>query len=293
MPVGQPASPRRAVTQFFLLTFGTTWGIQLPMLLGQDGLGLFGYHVPMPLYIGLFLLSSFGATLSAYLMLRQTEGPVAVKAWFRRFGLWRVGARWFVVALLGYPLLHLITASIVTGAVPFGALATGWSKFFTLYLPAVLIFPALINWGEEPGWRGYALTRLQPAIGPVPATLVVGLFHGLWHLPTFLLVSGPVAAGPFSLGHFLMNTGMIMVISIIWTWVFNRAGQSILIAALLHASGNATQGLFAALIPSLAVRLGYANYVAYGVIAAILLIATRGRLGFVNASSPASANSAA
>ena len=62
--------------------------------------------------------------------------------------------------------------------------------------------------------------------------------------------------------------------------MFNRARQSILIAALLHASGNATQGLFAAVMPTLAARLGYMNYIAYTVIAAALLIATKGRLGY-------------
>ena len=55
------------------------------------------------------------------------------------------------MALLGYPVVHLITASIVAGTEPLTALGTGWPKIFTMYLPAVLIFPALINWGEEPG----------------------------------------------------------------------------------------------------------------------------------------------
>ena len=104
---------------------------------------------------------------------------------------------------------------------------------------------------------------------------------GFWHLPIFLLVSGPPAAGPFHLSKFLFNSAMITVISVIWTWVYNRARQSILIASLLHASGNASGALMFALMPALnKQQFGYLNAAAYSVIAATLLIATRGRLGY-------------
>jgi membrane protease YdiL (CAAX protease family) len=280
-PVARPrANSSRAIVRFFVLTFGITWTIQLPILLGQDGLGLFAYHLPLPLYIGLFLLASFGPTVAAYLTLRQSEGPAGVTAWLRRFVRWRVGAKWFAIALLGYPVLHLLTAVVLMGGTSLTGLAGGWTKLFTMYLPAVLIFPALITWGEEPGWRGFALTQLQSRISPWRATLFVGTLHGLWHLPIFLLVSGPVALGPFDLSHFLFNTALIAVISVIWTWVYNSGRQSILIAVLLHASGNAAPNLIAAVVPGLPDRAGYVNAVAYAVIALILLIATKGRLGY-------------
>lgn len=274
-------SPTQAAARYFVLTFVLTWSLLTPMVLGKDGLGVFAYHVPIPLYVALFLLSALCPTTAAYLVLRRNGGKDGVRAWLSRFTRWRVGAKWFAIVFLGYPVLQLATASILTGFGALGALAAGWPKIFTNYLPAMLIFPAIINWGEEPGWRGFALSTLQPQVGPWKATLVVGVLHGLWHLPIFLLVSGPPAAGPFHLGKFLFNTGMITVISIIWTWVYNNARQSILIASLLHASGNATGMLMSALMPALNKQLfGYLNGAAYAMIAATVLIATRGRLGY-------------
>ncbi|MEO8451807.1 MAG: CPBP family intramembrane glutamic endopeptidase [Gemmatimonadota bacterium] len=280
-PAAPPrANSSRAIVRFFLCTFGITWAIQLPILLGQDGLGLFGYHLPLPLYFGLFLVAAFGPTAAAYLTLRTFEGTAGVKAWLQRFVRWRVGGKWFVVALLGYPVLHLIIALVLVGPTALSAVTGGWTKLFTMYLPAVLLFPALINWGEEPGWRGFALTQLETRMSPWQATLIVGTLHGLWHLPIFLLVSGPVAQGPFELSNFLFNTALIAVISIIWTWVYNSARQSILVATLLHASGNAGPNLIGSLVPSLPQHAGYVNAAAYAAIALFLLIGTKGRLGY-------------
>jgi len=266
---------------YFVLAFVGTWLLDAPMVLGKDGLGIFPYSVPLPIYIILFLLSSYnGPTLAALLITNATDGKTGVKAFLRRYRIWRVGVQWYLIALLGYPLLYVIVGMFWLGVAPLQSIAEHWTAFFTAYLPGVLILPGIITWGEEAGWRGFALTQMQDSYGALKASLVVGFFHGIWHLPAFLLVSGPVAGGPFSLYRFALSTGIIMVVTIIWTWVFNNAGQSILIAVLIHAASDAVQPLMRQWIPNFPKQASYTVLGMYVVIALILIIVTKSRLSY-------------
>lgn len=269
------------ISAFFILAYVGTWLLELPMVLGKDGLGLLPFNVPLPLYIVLFLLSSFsGPTLAAFLVTHALEGKAGMKRLFRRYGKWRVGLLWYLVVIFGFPLVYLASASIALGGIPFASIRANALTFFTSYLPALLIFPAFITWGEEPGWRGFALTRLQERYSPLLSSLVVGLFHGIWHLPIFLIVVGPPAQGPFNFTQFATNVGVIMVITILWTWVFNHARGSILIAVLLHASLNAAQAWIGALIPNFPPAASQIATYFYIAAALVLILVTRGRLGY-------------
>ena len=106
---------RHPVTRYFLIAFVGTWLFQLPMVLGQDGLGLFAYHVPMPLYIGLFLLSSAVPAGSAAVLTFRLEGRSGLHQFVRRFGQWRVGVVPFLIVTLAYPLLYLAGYWLTTG----------------------------------------------------------------------------------------------------------------------------------------------------------------------------------
>lgn len=272
---------KHPLVAFFIFAFAGTWLLELPMVLGRDGLGLFPYRVPMPLYIVLFLLSSFlGPTLAALLVTNALEGKAGLRKFFRRYGQWKVGLPWYLFVIFGFPSLYIAAASIALHGIPLADLRANWSTFFSAYLPALLIFPALITWGEEPGWRGFALTRLQERYHPLVSNLIVGFLHGLWHLPIFLLIAGPVASGPFDLVKFATNVLAIMSISIIWAWVFNNAKGSILIAVLLHASLNAAQAWMGSLIPDYPQNAGIIAFGFYMVAALAVILATNGRLGY-------------
>ncbi len=269
------------LTAFFTLAFAGTWLLQLPMILGQDGLGLFPFSVPMMLYIILFLLSSFsGPTLAAFLVTNAVDGKEGARKLFRRFGQWRVGLRWYLLVIFGFPILYVLFGSVALRDLPLTDLRANWMTFFSTYLPALLIFPAFITWGEEPGWRGFALTRLQERYHPLVASLIVGFMHGLWHLPIFLLVFGPPALGPFDFAEFATNIVAIMALTIIWTWVFNNAKGSILFAVLLHASLNAAQAWMGSLIPDYPEAAGQIAFGFYIVAALALVLVTKGRLGY-------------
>jgi membrane protease YdiL (CAAX protease family) len=109
-------------------------------------------------------------------------------------------------------------------------------------LPFVFVQTLLLSspMGEEPGWRGFALPRLQARLGALGASLVLGVLWGLWHLP-LALTSGDPTAGTFSGWYLLGITGE----AVLYTWLFNSTGGSLLLVLLLHAAMSIT-GLFLA-----------------------------------------------
>lgn len=266
---------------FFVLTFVGSWLFFAPMVLGQDGLGLLAYQVPFWLYVVLFLAASFsGPTVAAFVMTAVLEGKPGVKNFLRRYIQWRVGWRWYLLFLVGFPALYLIPATLWMGGAPWQALVQQWPTLFTVYLTAILIFPAIINWGEEAGWRGFAQTHMQAHYGALRTSLLVGFLHGVWHLPVFILVTGPAALGPFDLGNFLQNTAMIVTLTIIWTWIFNGAQQSILIASLMHAALNATQAWIGTLLPNQPEQVDITVTILMVISALLVIVLTQGRLGY-------------
>jgi uncharacterized protein len=274
---------RHPLTAYFVLAFAGSWLFMLPSVLSVDGLALLQFQLPQWMPFALFILATYvGPTLAAYLVTGALEGKPGMLRLFRRYGQWRVGAVPWLIAVFGYPLLLIVTGAILLQGAPLQGLAAKPLTFFTVYLPALLIFPALITWGEEPGWRGFALTRMQMAYHPLVAALTVGFLHALWHLPMYVLVRGPNAAGPWNTGAVLTNTLVIMVFTIFWSWVFNRARGSILIAVLLHASVNATPVWISSFAPEL-MQNQAVSLVSTAVVLAVamlVVVLTRGRLGY-------------
>jgi uncharacterized protein len=135
---------------FFTIAYAATWLLNLPMLLGRDGFGLLPYSVPLVLYAILFLLPTYaGPTLAALLVTAALEGKTGVHHFLSRYVQWRVGVRWYLLIFIGFPLLSFVWISLLVGPTPVvQGFVDHWGTLFTLYLPALLIFPAIINWGE-------------------------------------------------------------------------------------------------------------------------------------------------
>lgn len=270
------------IAAYFTLAFAGTWTLHMPMVLGRQGLGIFPYEVPMALFAILFILGAIaGPTLGAFLVTNALDGNEGRRKLFRRYGQWRVGLPWYALAIFGIPIIYIAAGSVAMGGMPLADLGANWFTFFTTYLPALLFFPAFITWGEEPGWRGFALTRMQEHYHPLLSGLVVGFMHALWHLPVFTFVSGPIPLGPFDLPEFALNTAVTVAFTIILTWVFNNAKGSILIAVLLHVSINTSSAWMSALIPNYPQEAaGKIVMVIYFVAAVALIFMTNGRLGY-------------
>lgn len=280
----------RPLTAYFALAYGLMWLFALPLALSRShGSALLPYDLSEVAGGALFLLATFsGPTVAALIVTGVTEGRAGVTRLLRRLVQWRVRPRWYLVVLSINLLIWLAAYAALIGPQLLAEALARWPLLLSTYLPLVAFGMIIPSVAEEPGWRGFALPRLQERHGPVVASLILGALHGLWHIPALMTIN----FGPLPLANYLPFMITAALATFIYTWVYNRTGGSLLIAMLLHAASNAASGWLGALIESSGVRVpesglagwlastSWINVIAYGVVALALIIATRGRLGY-------------
>ncbi|MFO8036583.1 MAG: type II CAAX endopeptidase family protein [Anaerolineales bacterium] len=169
--------------------------------------------------------------------------------WQRIIDFKRIGWVWYVVIFLYAPLRSGLAALMDIALGGSGMAPEGISRWMEQPL---LILPTLIFWllfgpvPEEPGWRGYALDGLQARRGALFSSLIVGVVWSTWHLPLFF-IPGTWQAAEVGLGtqRFWFYTFTILFEAVLYTWIYNHTGRSILAAILFHFTGNAFGELFA------------------------------------------------
>ncbi len=181
-------------------------------------------------------IAGFGPFLAAVIVLGMTEGRTGIGQLLRSMVRWRVPIRGYAAAV-GLPVL--VSGTAILGTLALGAarpdradLAT-WTNIPVVIL-LVLLVPGLGGAWEEPGFRGFALGRLEQRFGRLAGPLVLGVFWVLWHGPLFL-------TGDILWTDVLVITAASVVIAA----VFHTARESVLLAMLLHATNNAVGGEFA------------------------------------------------
>jgi uncharacterized protein len=134
---------------------------------------------------------------------------------------------------------------------------------------------------EEPGWRGFALPRLERLYGPLLGTLILGVLWACWHLPLFMSPSWAAGSGGggaiFDIAAYVVT---VIGLSVVFTWVFNNTQASILLAILVHASNNTSTGMLDAIFPADALSSTFPLMSGFGVVAVVLIVLTRGRLDY-------------
>ena len=271
---------RSPLLAYFILAFAGAWMSWLPLVLSKNGLGLLPFIPTTGWIYALEVLGSFaGPTLAAFLVTSAIAGKQGVLHLLRRYVQRRGYTRWFLLILLGAPLLVILAASLASrfGGIHDSTLITQrWLQLVTMYLPIVALNIPGGPLGEEPGWRGLALPHLQSRYGALAATLILGILWGLWHLPLFL-VKG--VDGPFTLPGFGLFLLGVITFTIFLTWMFNNTGGSLLIAIVLHATFNANSSLVLLLSPIFPL-LSWNLYLVYGGCAVLVLLLTKGRLSY-------------
>jgi membrane protease YdiL (CAAX protease family) len=226
-------APRRVHTQslvrrhplisFYVLTYAIAWTLWAPLVILRDSL-------PGPVAFILTLLGSLVPSTLGLVFVGLLRGRPGVRRVLRRLVHGRVGLRWYVAVLALAMLVPLaVGVSILMGG---DTPVVDNTIFGVLFLFAFMIFPGSAL-GEELGWRGFVLPRMQAGHSALKASLLIGILWGPWHLPLWLTVS---EGHPISL--FVPFVVAVIASSVMYTWLYNNTGGSLLIIVLYHAASN-------------------------------------------------------
>lgn len=256
------------IFRFLLLTYAITWGALLPFLLQVGPGDTFGFPL-VGLLIPLSLVAPAVAGLACAADAGGLRGLRAVAGRRPRAG----DAGWLLPVLLGpAAVASLVTLVLIRGGTPAGPV----SSPDAVEVAGALLVQIFFALGEEPGWRGFALPRLQRALPPIAAAILLGTARAAWLLPelrfrTAVGVGEPIAT-------FLL-TGIAL--SVVLTWLYNRTDGSIVLCVLFSAAVHAAGTLFERSVPLLWTNgvPAVTRAVVWGIVALLLVVATRGRLG--------------
>jgi uncharacterized protein len=261
---------------FFIIAYAVSWVLSIPFILSEWGVIHGDYRIA-------FIIKSFGPFLAAYIMTGIIEGKEGLHRLRQRIRQWKAGWQWYVFILLVIPALILLGIIVQPGTLAnFKGIQP--ALFITYIVTFVIVLLGGGPLGEEPGWRGFALPRMQQSYGPLWGTLFLGILWTCWHLPDFL--TSAQGGGPGTgISAFLTNFPVFLVlvtsIAIVLTWIFNHTGGSIFIALLAHASVNTPQVVLVPLFPAVdTTLLNIAALIGFGVAALLIILLTRGRLGY-------------
>src|SRR5215207_2615676 len=257
------AMRRHPLVAFFVLAYALSWILESPLVLLGDAVTNTQGFV-------LIILASNVPSLLAIALTAILYGRGALRKLLRRLLTWRVEPRWYLVVLLG-------PVALTGGMVTLNTFVGGSALRFdvSLLIPAGItlafsIFPGSAL-GEEIGWRGYALPRLQAGRSALSASLIIGVLWGVWHLPLWL--TGQPGRTPTLYAGFVLSA---IALSVILTWVYNSTGGSLLMVVLLHATANLPVSLLRDLLGEGEATLPVLLYFGLMVVAAIVVVIVAG-----------------
>ena len=265
---------RHQVLTYFVLVIALSWGA---ILLVTGGVGPIGSTDPRFLFIA--LTAPVAPAIVGLLLTGLVAGRAGYRDLFARLLRWRVGVRWYAVALLTAPLLT-VTAAVLL------ALALRSTEFLPVILtttdPLGLLLPGvvgglLVGVCEELGWTGFAIPRLRLRYGVFATGLLVGVVWGAWHFPLFR--EGASFSGALPLAVLLLQLfAWLPAYRVLMVWVYDQTG-SLLVTMLMHASLVASQLILLPAITGEATTLvwilGWAA--ALWVVVAVAAVATGGQ----------------
>jgi uncharacterized protein len=262
---------------YFALVFAISWGGIL-IVVGPGGFPATQEQFEM-LFPFVFLAMLAGPSVAGIVLTGIVYGKAGLGELGSRLLRWRVGARWYTVALLAAPLLMtaiLLALSLTSPIFLPGIFASDEKVTLLLFGIAGGLGAGFF---EELGWTGFAVpTLLRQRYGVLSTGLIVGVLWGAWHFLVNLWGSGSVS-GALSLALFLpallftLLVGVLPAYRVLMVWVYDRTGGSLLVAMLMHASLTASTLIFSPLATGVALLtwnlvLAAALWVVVGALAA-------------------------
>lgn len=207
---------RHPLIAFFVLAYAISWSTT-PL-----------YVARVPPFFPDFPFLGAGPLVAGLVVTWLAMGRAGLKDLGARMIRWRVGWQWYAVAL-AIPLAVAVVTVVFCLALgaPANALAQLPPVDVLLFVFALrLVNPMDGPMGEEPGWRGVALPRLQASRSPLAAAVILAILVALWHWPDVVVTQRLPPLG--LLGAF--------AVTFWYCWIFNRAGGSVLMSLVMHAA---------------------------------------------------------
>jgi len=218
LPQSRKFLKKNGLILFFILSYSLiTLAVILRYFLGRA--------FPEVLY---WFISYWSPTISAITISGLIGGWNQIKSLIKGVLKWRVGLKWYLAAFLIMlaPLLFALIYILIGGESP------GIDPSLTLPLLVFNVFYTLFSGplSEELGWRGFALPRLQSRFGALLSSIILGFIWAFWHLPLYFIPPQRITLYIF--------IPLVLVISILMTWVYNNTGGSVLLTIIMHFSFN-------------------------------------------------------
>ncbi len=231
---------RHPLVSFYILAYAISWVIWMPIILSYFP----GQTIPEGLMGASMFLGPVGPFIAAIVITGISEGKEQVRNLLRKLIQWRVSWSWYLVAIFLFLILSILLSAV------FVAISTGmsWDTYptglinFLVVSPINLIATIFIGGplGEELGWRGYAVPRLQKRINVLPAALVHGVLWACWHLPVLGILSAGVPIALYTVAYIFEITA----VSVLMSWLLNNTRGSVLLAMIMHSAFNVGNGIF-------------------------------------------------
>jgi membrane protease YdiL (CAAX protease family) len=270
---------RHPLAAFLVLAYAGAAVIFAIPLLSTAGIG--AIDLALPGAAPFVLLAAIELAVAAFVTTALAEGRDGVRLLRQRTFRFRVHPGWYPLVLLLLPAVALGATLPFAGLDPLVALATHPDVITGTVVAGALVAFLLVNWWEEVAWTGVALHRLQGRIGPIPASVATTWLQAIVHLPLVFVADG-VTTGrvpPEEIPVYLVALFVLPIpVRIVITWLYNATRHSLPMVGLYHAGlGVATgAGFLPVLAPDVVPLVAYGGF---AVLAAAVLIVTRGRLG--------------
>lgn len=234
----------KATTRIYKMVFSVTRFILLATVLGGVFLCLVAHgYLPK----GFALMSTLSASTAGILMTLLEDGVSGLKQTWRQLRLWRVDIQyWFFAAIFISPVFLL--SSLFNPLFGGDPMALQSIQLRYSFLPMFIVFFIVAGLGQEIGWSGYLLPRIQVHFNALVSSILRAVLIGFWHLPLFFFSwQGYNGVDDFPYGAWITDLGFLAALGIFFllfmipwsifsSWIYNNTKGSLLLVAVLHGS---------------------------------------------------------
>ncbi len=238
---------------YFVLSYVIFWGFSYFFSLIFIGILHEDYNISIKIiaYI-LLILPGAGPFLSALIVIRITEGKVGSKNFFRHLIKVKVKFYWYLIVFI-FPIIAYIIPKLFLLLMG-NTIQEVFVDNISWNISWIVIFDlSIAGIQEEPGWRGYAVPKLNLKFNPIITSFIIGILWAFWHLNFYW-------GGIRSILSFPEFLFLVIVLSFIYTWIYINT-ESILLVIIFHAMHNVSAGIFTDFPGTFFITLAYLFFV--------------------------------